>query len=415
MTARLISSGIWRFLISAIVALVLVATLGATSVSAATNGCSVKNKATGRTYSTLQAAVNAARPKATLLVRGTCKGGTVISRSLTITGAKTKRTGIPTLTGAHRHRVLNIRRHVTVRLTGLQVIRGRAIRGAGIWNTGTLVLRDVIVRRNDTGEFGRGSGIWGGAGIWNTGRLELYGTTRITDNWTYGWGAGVVNAGSLSMNGASLISRNDPAYGLPGGIYNRPGAYMSMWDTSSVRLNGGWQVDNAGALSMYDSSWIKPEPSGEDVFGAGVRNYGRLSMKGASAIRDGRASSSGVENHGRLVMTETSSIRNNPGGGVRNLREGRRVGLVTMRDHSSIRDNTAVCVGAGIYNEGTFRMTDASTVTGNALTDPEWADCYLHGGGGVYQAGGSLFGVTCAAAPNTNVYGNTPDDCSITE
>ncbi len=49
---------------------------------ASSKDCSVKNKATGRTYSTLQAAVNASKPWATLLVRGTCRGETIVDRSL---------------------------------------------------------------------------------------------------------------------------------------------------------------------------------------------------------------------------------------------------------------------------------------------------------------------------------------------
>ena len=63
-----IHHGTWRLLLAGIVALAFVLTLDAGSVTAASKGCSVKNNATGRTYSTLQAAVDTAKPRATLRV-----------------------------------------------------------------------------------------------------------------------------------------------------------------------------------------------------------------------------------------------------------------------------------------------------------------------------------------------------------
>ncbi len=154
-------------------ALIAALTLPA-SATAASKGCSVKNAATGRTYSTLQAAVDAAKPRATLLVRGTCVGQTVVSKRLTITGVETRRTGEPRLSGAGKVRVLVVKRRAWVKLSDLAVVRGRARRGAGIVNNGTLTLVNVQVRGNRA----PGPGI--GGGIYNRGTLVVNRGSRIS-------------------------------------------------------------------------------------------------------------------------------------------------------------------------------------------------------------------------------------------
>ncbi len=192
---------VWRLLLAALVAFALVTSLGTTSVSAASKGCSVKNKANGRTYSTLQAAVNAAKKGAHLTVKGTCKGGTVISKSLTITGVRTRKSGHPTLSGADRVRVLKIDMGARVKLGDLAVVRGRASVGAGIHNRGTLVLANVQVRQNQA------VGIGLGGGIRNYGTVRVNRTSQISANYGSVTG-GVENHGTFALNGRSVVGAN---------------------------------------------------------------------------------------------------------------------------------------------------------------------------------------------------------------
>mgnify|MGYP001817017155 FL=1 len=98
----------------------------------ASKGCSVKNRATGRTYSTLQAAVDTAKPRATLRMMGVCRGETVIERTMKIIGVPTRARGLPRFTGVRRELVLDVREGARVELANLIVERGRAFRGAGI-------------------------------------------------------------------------------------------------------------------------------------------------------------------------------------------------------------------------------------------------------------------------------------------
>jgi len=120
-----------RLLVAAIVALVLVMALGATSASAAKAAtCSVTNTDSGRTYTRLQQAVDAAKRGDHLTVRGTCMGKTVMDKKLVIEGVKTRTSGTPTLSGDRRVRVVDIAKGVRVKMVRLVISNGRARSGA---------------------------------------------------------------------------------------------------------------------------------------------------------------------------------------------------------------------------------------------------------------------------------------------
>ena len=191
--------GTLRACIAAVVALALLVTLGATSASAAkATTCSVANTDTGRTYIRLQQAVDAAKPGAHLVVKGTCHGGTFIDKDLVIVGTKTKRAGESDLTGGNKARVLVIKQGVKVHIRGLTIRKGKATRirnGGGIANKGTLSLRDVVVRGSEASL---------GGGIYNEGVLRVTGRSVVKRN-----SSGVHNVGHLILGGASRIYRND--------------------------------------------------------------------------------------------------------------------------------------------------------------------------------------------------------------
>ena len=305
-------------LLACVTSLALLVTLGATSASAARSAtCAVTNTDTGKTYPRLQQAVDAAKPRARLVVKGTCVGGSFIDKDLAIRGVKARRTGRPVLDGGLASysmegstRVLTIKPRVKVSIRDLVIRNGRATRipeGGGISNKGRLTLRDVVVRNNTAV---RGGGIYNGgalrmlgrsavknngdlyvagaspaSAVYNVGRLVLDDRTRIRNN--LGW-TPVVNEGTLRMKGASDISRNFPMRGPSGGVQNR--GTLVMDDASIITEQGG--VTNSGSLTMNDKSSIHHNIQsgcvsvmcGTGAPGAGVRNSGTLTMNDTSSI-----------------------------------------------------------------------------------------------------------------------------------
>ena len=396
---QLDTHGWLRLLVAAALVLVFLLTLEASpAAGAAGRVCRVTNAGTGQTYPRLQQAVKAAKPGARLVVKGTCHGGTLIDKDLAIRGDQTLGTGRPVLTGDDKTRVLTIKPKAKVSIRDLVIQDGRATRipdGGGISNKGRLTLRDVVVRDNDSsGRDDDGAWIGRGGGIYNQGLLHMRGRSEVKGNHVASFrlesGSGMYNAGRLILD-----------------------------DRSRIRSNtGGYGVVNAGTLVMNGSSNVSRNDRSKGSFG--VNNAGTLVMNGSSSI----SNDGSLANSGTLVMNDASSIHHNTilgdslfcatgaGGGVRNT------GSLRLNDSASIHDNgvSGGCGprrpppadrarGGGVYNEGSLTMTGASSIHSNAVASTVDGAAGL--GGGLYNAsGGTLVGVTCGLSGN--VYGNSP-------
>lgn len=203
---------------------------------------------------------------------------------------------------------------------------------------GNLTLRDVTV----TG--GRAAGNLGGGIYALNSVVVLNGNTAVTGNVAAG-GGGVFVRGSLTMNDASTVSSN-----------------------SAVQL--GMNVTTAGGGVYVDQT------------------NSSLTMNGTSTVR------------GNLVQGPVSL-----GGGLVN-----NAGKITLNGASAIRDNVAGpastanwSLGGGIYfvNGGSLTLSNSAFITGNSAAD---------NGGGIYRidgGSGTITGVTAA-----NVYLNTPNNCA---
>jgi hypothetical protein len=274
-------------------ALALILTLEVSPTAAASaKACRVTNTDSGRTYTRLQQAVDAAKPGVRLVVTGMCHGGTFIDKDIAIAGVATRETGKPVLDGDERERVLVVKPGVRVSIRDLTIRDGRARKvnfGAGISNHGHLTLRDVVVRDNRT-TTGDGGTDFGG-GIFNAGFLRLHGSTRVAHNVSSS-GGGVYNTatGTMLMRDSSRIERNLQHRGLSGG-----------W---------GYGVLNIGTLTLRGSSSIdKNRGGGVWNNGYGVINYGTLNLEGSSRVQ---GNSGGVRNiGGSVTMTGSSTIRDN--------------------------------------------------------------------------------------------------------
>jgi hypothetical protein len=194
------------FLVGTVVA---AATIGAAvPASAAAPACTVRNGSAA--FSSLQAAVDAAGPGARLVVSGTCRGSTVVTKDLTLAGS-TFGVNRPVLSGGGSVRVLRIEPEATVTLTDLIIRDGNAAAGSGgggIQNVGTLTAIRVLVTRNRT--------TGAGGGILNLGDLELV-RSLVSLNRSPSDGGGIFNAGDLTTWSTDI--KGNTSGGVGGGIF----------------------------------------------------------------------------------------------------------------------------------------------------------------------------------------------------
>src|SRR5262249_21986264 len=124
--------------------------------------CLVLNLRLDESYATLQAAVNAASAEDTLRVKGTCKGDTTVSKSLTIAGQSNPGFGPATLDGANSEAtpgtVLTVTGGVSVSISGLTIRGGYGENGGGIRDEGGSLAIGESTVTGDTAL--RGGGIW---------------------------------------------------------------------------------------------------------------------------------------------------------------------------------------------------------------------------------------------------------------
>src|SRR5262245_12730386 len=149
--------------------------------TAVTNSCRARNLSAGDPSSSdLQSVIDAATPGATITVRNICVGPFVVGKDLTIVGRSAAAAPKPILDGNAEDSVLTVDAAVTVAnvaiMHGAKPV-GTGDNGGGVSNTGTLTLRNVVVRANRALE---------GGGIYNGGTLAMNGSTSDRHNYPGG-------------------------------------------------------------------------------------------------------------------------------------------------------------------------------------------------------------------------------------
>jgi hypothetical protein len=281
------------------VALVSLGSLGASPAGAAKPACAIDNARTHAEYFTVQDAVDAAAPGATLEIKGVCAGSTIVGRDVVLKGVATKAFGPATLTGANAGRVLRINAPSTTTVRGLTLTGGNTTDGGGIivrsgasarvessliygntasgfgggievFPTGTLTVTNSVVRDNQAASSGgidsdhgtvtvvssavRDNTASGGAncvaagfscagGLWTFGGTMTLRDTVVSGNSASYQGGGVRNqtpagdpAGVLTLIGATTISGNH-AGGSGGGVSDVNGVYDTTAWTGSIFSN----------------------------------------------------------------------------------------------------------------------------------------------------------------------------------
>lgn len=200
--------------------------------------------------------------------------------------------------------------------------------GAGIGNTGTMILTNVMVTGNTTGNTGRGGGI-ANSGTMTLANVMVHGNTASIGGGIFNGGreqtfnGGVIVitpiSGTLSLTGGN-VSNN-----AGGGIFNFAGAAtlnnVTISDNSAVS-----GIRNGDTMALTNVTVSGNTSSGDSGFGGGILNIGTLALTN---------------------VTVSGNIADLSGGGIANLVVG-----------------TGSQGGGVLFSPGTVMLTNV-TVTGN--------------------------------------------------
>jgi len=249
-----------------LVSLTLLVALMVPTAAASDGSCRVRNLGTSMAYPSLQAAVDGASAGDRLVVKGLCRGGTVVDRDLDISGVRTARWGRPVLDGERKARVLKIARAATVTLRGLNIRGGHINYGAGIMNRGTLTVKESRIRDNRAEEAGgaianvrlarltlrkvalRGNSAFGNGGaLWSLGPAAVRGS-RLVANRAISGGA-IVNGSRMAISGSLVRGNKAIGNGIGGGIWTFGSLTLRDTRVTGNRVDGqGGGIHGSGKL-----------------------------------------------------------------------------------------------------------------------------------------------------------------------
>jgi len=227
----------------------------------------------------------------------------------------------------------------------------------------------------------------------SSGDLTLNDTTVRDGLSATGYGGGIDNFGTVTLNN-SIVSGNSTSsssLGGGGGIFNY----------GTLTLNSSTVSDNSASSTGYASS-----------YGGGIANAGTVTLNSSTVSGNSASASSGstygggIYNEGTVTLTDSTVSDNSAssqGGGIFNM----STGTVTL-DSSVVSGNAVSSVGAsyggGIVSGGTLMLTD-STVTANSAVSTSSDSTSMAGGGGMY-CGGTV------TLTNSTVSGNSASSTS---
>lgn len=267
----------------------------------------------------------------------------------------------------------------TVTLNAVRVFGNTADGGAGgILNEGTMTLNGCLVDSNDTtNAFDGGGGVYN-----NTGATMTLNDSRVLNNTTRGTGAGGNGAGVYNQNGGTLTLDNTTV----------DGNVIDIRGTVATKVNGdGGGVFSNGAFTIRQSTISNNVAAGNDASGGGIHcNNTTNSLIETSLIKGNRAqanpdaysdapSAGGISGCGGLVIRDSVIDGNSAdeiGGGV---------AFFATLINSTISNNHAANAG-GILATGGAVVN--STIVGNQ------AD---RDGGGVISNDGKFYNTTIVA------------------
>lgn len=314
----------------------------------------------------------------------------MLDRSVTLSGgwndAFTTQVGTSVIDGQRTRRGITVLAGVTATLDYFTVQYGNGgDLAGGIYNGGGLALSNGAVVSNGGNN---------GGGIYNSGSLDLF-DTRVMTNTGVGRGGGIYNAGTLNVN-ASIVESNTNTYTGGGGIYNGPGAILTLRGSSISRNSsgfGGGAIVNHGTMTLTTSRLADNRSSlGGAILNdsLGADSQGSASLSWVILERNSAMDGGAIDNYRELTITQCIISGNTASGGGGIMTSGR----LTM-SYCSLMNNRAGSSGGGISSGGET-MVDSTIVVSNT------ADTYRAGG---IENAGKLMLTRSTVASNAAPYG----------
>ncbi len=234
-----------------------------------------------------------------------------------------------------------------------------------------------------------------GGGISNAGVLTL--TDSVVFSNTASFGGGIHNSGSMSVTNTSVISNSAPG-GFGGGIDNT--GFMTVTNTTAISSNtaefSGGGIYNSGSMTVISTMVISNTTTGASGAGGGIYSLGTFTLTGVT-VRGNTATDGGGLYPGGPMRLDSSSVISNTaesnGGGIRNS------AALTIAN-SAILSNTATTqLGGGIYNAGGSVFITNTTLSGNSAP--------LAAGGGIYNLASGSVQLTNVTIANNNALSTT--------
>gem|GEM_PF-6684101 len=316
--------------------------------------------------------------------------------------------------------------HVTLSGNNASVAEGTASGGAIYNAAGDSTLTSCALTGN--------TATTSGGGVYNaSGTLTVSGGTIGAENGanSAGLGGGVYNAGTLSVEGASICyngTNGTITTTSGGGIYNSGTLTVTGTDAaiSHNTASSGGGVNSTGSTADFTMS-AGTVASNTAVNGAGVYNgaHSTFTMSGGSiASNTANTSGGGVYNAGNFSLSEgllssnksKGETTNDGGAGVYNTNSGSFTmsgGIISGNIAQDEKENSH---GGGVYNHGIMIMT-GNAVIGNSdptitedATKTNFSNYSCSDGGGIYNATDGTLTLGTAEAPLTGgIYYNYSD------
>lgn len=249
--------------------------------------------------------------------------------------------------------------------------------GGGIFNAGTLIVRNAVIAESSAGTSGDEYQFWNqrsarggrGGGIFNDGMLILEkstvrnnragagGNTIDLGSWTDGGdGGGLANMGHVVLSSVKVVHNRTGR-----GDVNAP--YIAVMPTGD-----GAGIWNTGFLTITSSYIDKNRSDGEYEFWVGMRGSG---------------AAGGIWNGGSAVITGTQMAHNRSGtgdgGGLLNIGHMEVLSTIVMSNTTSYSCGGRYCAlsgdGGGIVNSGTLIVRHSN------INENQTADIDGFGGG----------------------------------
>jgi CSLREA domain-containing protein len=264
------------------------------------------------------------------------------------------------------YRVFEVGRRGNLTLDGVTVRHGTCDgwcvnaeeQGGGIYNAGTLSVKNSIVQYNVAA--------WEGGGIYSAlnGKLTIT-NSSITNNRADFSGGGISSASSATVTNSKISSNGSLSYG--GGITNWEGGRLTL--INSTLWNNGADYDGGGIYSVGTSLKLSRCSVSENSAGnngGGIHNAGlQLTMKNCTVSENYALNGGGIYSVSELTVAGSSLESNTArqfegsGGAIHN-----EDGTLTLTD-SFLTGNFAY-MGGGVYNTGNLEVVDTTFSRNNA-------------------------------------------------